>query len=74
MAQIEQEICGIPSVRLDCDKSGCRNTTLIMDSAAMKQCKEFLLANGWRLYRGKTLCPYHASVVEKRLAKRRYTA
>ena len=58
-----------PAVRLDCDRKGCTVTHLVTDRDGSEACKRHLLSAGWRLYRGKVLCPRHAAQIERRLRR-----
>jgi hypothetical protein len=55
-------------VQLACDRKKCSELATVWDfnhTDAQKQ----LYDKGWRLYRGKQLCPTHARVVARRLAR-----
>lgn len=55
-------------VTLVCDRKNC-NAPVTVERESHDLCQRTLLLIGWRLYRGKQLCPKHAALVFKRLTK-----
>ncbi len=53
-------------VRVACDRPACMMAENIL-GADHDDAQKQLYRAGWRLYRGKQLCPKHAAAVAKRL-------
>lgn len=69
MSFSEQPVLDIGhEISLTCDRPHCFNSVTVMRNTR-DQCNRMLVDLGWRLYRGKQLCPVHAEKIAKRLRK-----
>ena len=57
------------TIEIGCDRPGC-NQVNTFEGASREIVIPQIFESGWRLYRGKQLCPTHARVIARQLMKK----